>query len=471
MLMSMRIQEWKDKKVTVMGLGLHGGALGTIQWLAERGAAITVTDLKTAKELEASVQKLVHLPGIRFVLGEHRVEDFTHADMVIRNPSVPRTSEFLQHARAAGVPVEMDSSLFFAHVPSNDIIGVTGSKGKTTTANAIAVLLKYLNPATVAVGMDGVSPLGELAAISPGGIVVFELSSWRLEALDEKTISPHTAVVTSLLRDHLNTYASFDEYVATKRVIVKYQLFPDIAILNYDDERLRTWGGKARRFWYSLNGDIPGDGIFVRGGDIVIRHTTQEIPLFSLRDLPLHYPHEQRNLLPALLLGHLRGLAPDELKAGILRVHGLPHRLEHVVTKDGVTYVNDSAATMPDATIAALRSLADKTIVHILGGSDKALEFAELAEVESRANIRALVWLPGTATKRMQEQLQAKIGPRVHVAEAASMEEAVRVAKEVAEGGDVVLLSPGATSFGLFKHEFDRGNRFRAAVKKLEIRS
>lgn len=463
----MATKEWQGKKVTVMGLGLHGGALGTIEWLAGQGADITVTDKKTVKELEVSVAKLVHVPGIKFVLGKHTEEDFTRPDMVIRNPGVPRTSEWLQKAREAGVPIEMDSSLFFSHVPSGDIIGVTGSKGKTTTANAIAIVLKYLNPATVVVGIDGVSPLGELPVVSRGAPVVFELSSWRLEALDEKTISPHVAVVTSIYRDHLNTYASFDEYIEAKRIIVKYQIFPDVAILNYDDERLRQWNVSGRMFWYSMGDEISGDGIFVRDGTITIRDTTKESALFNVNDLPLHHIHEQRNLLPGLLIGHLRGLARDELKKAIGHVHGLPHRLEHVVDIDGVTYINDSAATMPDATIAALQGLKDRRIVHILGGSDKELLFAELAEVEGKVNLRGLVFLPGTATERMKAQVHKSIRKDVPVAMATSMAEAVKMAKDLAQRGDVVLLSPGATSFGLFQHEFDRGNQFRRAVKSL----
>lgn len=461
------MESLQGKKVTVMGLGLHGGALGTIEWLVAQGADVTVTDIKSQEQLKPTLQKLIAYTAIRYVLGGHVIEDFTTADLVIRNPGAPRTSEFLVAARQAGVPVEMDSSLFFAACPSQDIIGVTGSKGKTTTANAIAILMKYLHPQTVGVGLDGVSPLGELKNILPTSPVIFELSSWRLEALDEKKISPRTAVVTSIYRDHLNTYASFEEYIETKKAMAKYQRVADVVILNGDDQMLRSWTDlPGRLYWYSTSVFDKGLGIFLRDGVIVVRDDAGEHSLFQAPELPLRSDHEQRNLLPALLIGYLRGMNAEELKQAISFVKPLPHRLETVATIHDVKYINDSAATMPDATIAALKALAGNTVVHILGGSDKALLFEELAEVESTADIKALVFLPGTATERMRQALQATM-PDVPVSMADSMEAAVGQAKDLATSGDIVLLSPGATSFGLFLHEFDRGNKFRAAVQAL----
>jgi UDP-N-acetylmuramoylalanine--D-glutamate ligase len=453
-----------------MGLGLHGGALGNIEWLYNQGAQLTVTDLKTAQELSQTVEKLKKFSGIKLVLGEHREEDFTTADLVLRNPAVPRTSKYLEAARNAGVPIEMDSSLFWQASPSSNIIGVTGSKGKTTTASAIAVLLKAQYPQTVALGIDGVSPLKELPTILPDSPVVFELSSWRLEALDEHRVSPPVAVVTSIYRDHLNTYASFEEYIATKKVIVKYQGQQGIALLNADDPILQTWGSdiKGKLYWYSTKPLESGEGIFVRDGLITVRRDNQEEAVMPWDDLPLPSLHERRNLLPGILLARLYTISAETIKAELKHLQRLPHRLELVREHQGVQYINDSAATMPDATIAALQALKGKTIVHILGGSDKALLFDELAHVEAKAHLRALVFLPGTATAVMIAKLKEKIAPQIPLYEAHSMDEAVHQAAQVAHGGDVVLLSPAATSFGLFQHEFDRGNKFRDAVHALE---
>lgn len=460
----------KGKRVTVMGLGLHGGALGNIRWLVEQGAEVTVTDLKSAAELATTVKELDGLGNIELVLGEHRDKDFTDTDMVLRNPAVPRTSKYLKLARGAEVPIEMDSSLLFEHCPSKNIIGVTGSKGKTTTAVFIAELLKAKYPQTVAVGVDGISPLGELRNIQPDSPVVFELSSWRLEALDEKKISPPLAVVTSIYRDHLNTYSSYEDYVETKKIIAKYQTPAERVLLNADDTILRSWEkalpGKV--LWYSLGDDLPGDGIFIKDGAVRQREAGSEKELLEWHAGLLHGEHTQRNLLPAILIAHWYGVSTEQLEVELRRLKPLPHRLEVVRELGGITYINDSAATMPDATIAALRALPRKTLVHIIGGSDKELLFEELAEVEKHAKIRALVWLPGTATARMQEIFSGTGVDTMPWHAAATMLDAVHRARQLAHAGDTVLLSPGATSFGLFQHEFDRGNQFRAVVLSLE---
>lgn len=456
----------KGKRVTVAGLGLHGGALGTIEWLVGQGARVTVTDLKTKEQLKPTLGKLEKYLGITFVLGEHRRKDFTNADMIIRNPAVPKNSEFLQAAREAGVPIEMDSSLFFLYSPSKDIVGITGSKGKTTAANAISTVLQAHSTKTVAVGIDGISPLGELPRVQPDSPVVFELSSWRLEALAQHQLSPPVAVVTSIYKEHLNTYSSFDEYIATKQIIVRYQKKEDIAILNRDNEALLAWQPvvQSRLFWFTI-GDLPeGNGIFIRSGKVVIRTNEKEEELFPVANLPLRYEHEKRNILPAILMGHLRGMPASEITRALQKLRALPHRLEEVAQIKEVTYINDSAATMPDATIAALDALQGQTLVHIIGGSDKKLEFEKLAKRLAAASIRALVWLPGTATERMKETIRKKVD--VSMIDASSMQDAVEKASQLAQTGDTVLLSPGATSFGLFQHEFDRGNQFREAVKK-----
>lgn len=460
----------RGKRVTVMGLGLHGGALGNIQWLVEQGAKVVVTDLKSAEELQSTVKELEGLAGVELVLGEHRDKDFTDTDMVLRNPAAPRTSKYLKLAQEAGVPIEMDSSLFFDFCPSKNIIGVTGSKGKTTTAVFMAELLKAQYPQTVAVGVDGISPLGELKNVQPDLPVVFELSSWRLEALDERKTSPPIAVVTSLYRDHLNTYRSFEEYIETKRVIVKYQTSSDRALLNADDERLRGWAPtiSSKLFWYSSGDTLPGDGIFVKGGMVRVRQDGNEQELAEWDAMAIVGEHAKRNVLPGLLIAHWQGVSPAQLAVELKRLQPLPHRLETVGEVGGVTYINDSAATMPDATIAALNALKEKTLVHIIGGSDKELWFEELAAAEKAARLRALIWLPGTATARMQQAFRAAGAPDTTWPEATNMSDAVRQAVRLAQAGDVVLLSPGATSFGLFQHEFDRGNQFRAAVLSLK---
>lgn len=436
------------KKVTVMGLGLHGGARGTISWLVDQGAVITVTDMKTVEELAPSLEALKKFSDITYVLGEHREEDFTTADLVIRNPAVPADSSYLLAARKADVPVEMDSSLFFMACPTKDIIGVTGSKGKTTACKAITTVLRANGDHVVEVGTDGASPLGALSHITEKTVVVFELSSWRLEALAPHVISPPVAVVTSILPDHLNTYDSMDEYEGVKKNIIRWQKKDDTAYLNHDDERLRRWESDATGniTWFSFS-------------------DFETIADVEATDIPLIGNHQKTNVLPAIHIGLQRNISIGVIKEALAGMSPVPHRLEIVRNIDDVQYINNSAATIPEATVEAIRALPNTPLVLILGGGNKQLDFEKLAECVADSNVRHIIWLPGTATKEMRAAIATKTD--VPTDEVTSMQEAVLRAHTIAQSHDTVLLSPAATSFGLFVHEFDRGDQFREAVLAL----
>lgn len=455
--------------MTVMGLGLHGGSVGTINWLLSKKALVTVTDLKTSSELAATIRQVQAPDQVTWVFEKHRDEDFINTDLVIQNPAVRRTSAYLQLARQHGVPVEMDSSLFFQFCPSRTIIGVTGSKGKSSTVHAIAHVLQLKYPHTVVVGTEGASPLGKLNEITSDSLVVFELSSWRLEALADHRISPQTAIVTSIYEDHLNTYDSFDDYIATKKNIIRFQGEHDRVLLNADDAAIREWGKEIRgnTFWYSLGTSLPGYGIFVRRGMIMAHLPRGTVPLFPLDALQLTSLHARRNVLPAILLAFLGGIRIDSIKLNIKNLRSLAHRLEAVRKLRNVTYINDSAATMPDATIAALHSLPDQPLVLILGGSDKKLKFDQLALAVSNAKVRAIIFLPGNATERLRDTIEGVYTQLPPMDNVETMSQAVTTAFQIAQANDVVLLSPGCTSFGAFAHEFDRGDQFKAAVQAL----
>lgn len=459
----------EGKHITVAGVGTHGGAVGNIRWLVEQGAHLTVTDLKSADDLVDSVKSLRDLTDIQWVLGEHRQEDFTAADMILRNPAMPRHSPYLEAARAAKIPIEMDSSLFFKYSPTKNIIGVTGSKGKTTATLAIAHLLKLVFPHVATIGVESTSPLAALSQLTERDIAVFELSSWRIEALQEHALSPHTAVVTSLYRDHLNTYESFEEYIDMKRALIAYQGPHDRVLLNYDDQLLRQWGGSTPGSvtWFSLGSRIPGNGIFISRNMITVTLNNRSTGLFSIKHLPYTSAHQRRNLLPALYLAFCNNVRIDSIRQHIARFKKPQHRLESVRILQGVEYVNDSAATIPDATIAALDAYSDKHIVLIAGGSDKKLNFTELARRLPNLRLRGIIFLPGNATTDLMREIRGAYVSCPPLVEVKNMAEAVGEARQLAHSGDVVLLSPGATSFGLFKHEFDRGAQFRKIVEAL----
>ena len=260
---------FKGKRVTVFGLGLNDGGVGTVRYLAAEGAReIVVTDIKKREELESSVKKLSILKNITFVLGQHRPEDFSRVDMVVKNPVVPWTNEYVKLAEKAGVPVEMDSSLFFASV-RNPIIGVTGSKGKTSTASMLAHLLRSAGTPVLPVGVSQTPVLGLLGTVRPNETIVFELSSWRLSALGRKKVSPKLAVVTNIFPDHLNYYKTMAAYVRDKKYIYEFQKKGDAVVLNADNDATRAMAEDApgRVLFFSAKGDLRGrDGAFFRDG-------------------------------------------------------------------------------------------------------------------------------------------------------------------------------------------------------------
>ncbi len=459
----MNLSDLKNLRITVMGLGEHGGALGNIIWLHQQEAKLTVTDLKKADQLPAAIKKLKVLPGIKLVLGEHKPEDFTNADLILRNPAVPRNSPFLQLAFQHGVPTVMDSSLFFSLCPSRKIVGVTGSKGKTTTTMAIAQVNEALP-----IGIEGTSPLQTLDKITTDTMIVFELSSWRLEDLGLAKVSPACAVITSLYPDHLNTYDSFTAYESAKKNIFRFQSDADLVLLNLDDERLREWPQEipSKLYLYGMSPSPKTDGIDLRENWVTVIQNNRSIRLFPSSVIPFRSEHEIRNTLPAILLAYLNQIPIEQIIKRVKMLKPLPHRLETICETDHITFINDSAATIPDATTAALQALTGRSIIHILGGNNKNLDFSAWAQAEAKANIRHLIWLPGNANAAMKSLLEeTKLS--ASSTDAATMEDAVAAAWQTAQADDVILLSPGATSFGSFKHEFDRGEQFKKAVKDL----
>lgn len=448
-----------------MGLGTRAGGLGVARFLAERGAIVTVTDMKPAEDLREPVAQLDGLP-IRFVLGRHDERDFTAegADFVVRNPAVRRTSNLLQLARESGVRVEMEMSLFL-RACSAPVIGITGTKGKTTTAALCAEMLSAWHADTVLAGNMGVSAVAELDRIGPETPVVLEISSWQLEALDEHELAPFIAVLTNISEDHLDAYNGFEDYAETKRSITRHQRDTDWFVANADDPFVQIAITSTRARVVPFGTTIAGvDGMQVETDCLVWTWQGSESVIPIPDRAPYLGGHQRLNAAAAASAALLRGAPVDAVAAGIERFGGVTNRMEWVAEIDGVTFINDSAATAPAAAVANLRGLAGRRLHLIAGGFDKGGDLSELAAAiaEHAATIRLL---DGSATPRLAEAIAAR--GRVAGEPCTSMDVAVREAAGVARAGDVVLLSPGCASFGLFRDEFDRGDKFRLAVADL----
>lgn len=455
----------RDKRVTVMGIGTRGGGVGVIRWLVGQGAIVTATDGKTAQHLGQTMRDLDGLP-VRLVLGHHDEADFaaSGADMVVRNPAIRRRTPLLELARREGVPVEMEVSLFF-RASRAPIVGVTGTKGKTTTSTLIAHLLRDEFPGTVLAGNMGISALAQLDQLTPKAPVVVELSSWQIESLIEHGLAPQIAVITNISPDHLNTYDDYDDYASTKLGLLTAQRADQMAILNRDDKRV--WSGSsqtaAKVIPFGLH-DYGGPGAWLSGDTCVVRDTDGELRVGRPGGLPLAGDHGARNALAALAVGRALRVRDAVMRSALGEFAGVPHRMEEVGVIAGVRYVNDTTATAPAAAISALTAFPGQRIHWLGGGADKAVDLSELAATVVR-DTHTIHLLDGSATAWLSEAIVAR-GGRPH-GPYQSILDAVLTAHRSALPGDVVLLSPGCASFGLFRDEFDRGEQFRAAVRRV----
>ncbi|MFZ2188095.1 MAG: UDP-N-acetylmuramoyl-L-alanine--D-glutamate ligase [Candidatus Moraniibacteriota bacterium] len=461
----METSEFRKKKITVMGLGLHGGGIGVIRFLAEAGANIVVTDLKSKEELAASLNKLSDLQGIEYVLGQHREDDFVAADMVVKNPAVPWTNAYVQLSLKNNIPVEIDSSLFFK-LCKNKIIGVTGTRGKTTTASLIYEILRVAGLNPVKVGIGQVSVLDKLKELKSDSVVVFELSSWRLSALGRYGISPEIAVLTNIFQDHLNYYVNMDEYVADKRYIFSNQQKTDFCIINQDDARLSQLEQEmtAQIVRFSRSKIEGSNAVYVFDEAICSNWNGLEEKIMDVREIKIKGAHNISNILASIGVAKALKLEAKIIREGILAFSGLPHRLEFVRELGGVKYYNDTAATSPDGAISSLNSFTEKLVL-ITGGSDKNLDMRELARA-IKSSTNRVIFLKGVGTEKIITEFR-KLGEAGNFMIADSMETAVNLARDLAKKGDVVLLSPGTASFGMFVNEFDRGDKFKSAVNNL----
>jgi len=464
----MKKEDLKGKRVTVFGLGVNEGGVGTVEFLERAGVReIIVTDMKRREELLPSLARLSKYGNITYVLGQHRSEDFSRVDLVVKNPAIPWTNEHIRLAESKGIPVEMDSGIFFENC-RNPIIGITGTKGKTTTSSMIVHILKESGRGVVPVGISRAPVLGALEKIRPKDVVVFELSSWRLSALGRLKRSPHVAVFTNFFPDHLNYYRSIAAYRRDKRYLYSFQKKGDIVIADAGLDFIREEDVPSEKVFFSASEDGPDRNAFFRGDEAVIVRDGKEAVLFRKADLRVPGGHVFSDALAAASAAFVSGVPADRIAAALRTFRGVSHRLELVGEKTGVSFYNDSAATVPESAVSALRSF-DRPVIVIAGGSDKRLDFGPLAE-EIVRKAKGAVFLEGTGTERLLREIRSRLpeedkGRRFETV--SDMGKAVEFAFRSAEPGDIVLLSPGAASFGLFKNEFDRGERFHEAVRNM----
>ncbi len=453
---------FKGKKVTVMGLGLLGRGLGDTKYLAECGAEIIVTDLKPADALISSVADLKQFPNITFHLGEHLLEDFHDRDFILKAAGVPLDSPYIQEAVKAGIPIKMSASLF-AEVAQIPVIGITGTRGKSSVTHMIEAIWRTAGRKVLLGGnVRGVSTLALLKEVEPENagsvskgvqeaeqVGIFELDSWQLQGFGDARMSPQLSVFTTFYRDHMNYYhENIDAYRNDKAQIFLYQHPEDTLVLGEQCAGLieENYTGKIK-------------------GQVVIAGA-ENLPA----DWQLKIPGEHNRYNAALALAAARAAGiPDAVsREGLESFPGVPGRLQLVRTVRGVTLYNDTNSTTPEATLVALRALSGdeksesekKRVILIMGGADKGLSMdALLAEIAQ--SVKKVVLLQGTGTERIKNLL-----PEAQVFQNLAM--AFEDAWVHAEPRDAILFSPAFASFGMFNNEYDRGDQFDELVKNLE---
>lgn len=426
---------FKGKKVTVVGLGLLGKRLGDIAFLSECGAEVLVTDFKSGKELAPSIEKLKKYKNIKYVLGEHRFEDFENRDFILKGQGVALDSPYIAHARAKGVPIEMDESLFAKLAPKVKIVGVTGTRGKSTVTMLIYEILKAGGMQVHLGGnIKGTAALPLLKEVKDGDIVVLELSSWQLQGFGEAKISPHISVFTNFMPDHMNYYKNdMKQYFSDKEYIYKFQKSNDVLVL-----------GQSMK------------GLVKNAKSKIINTDKDDIP--KDWQIKLKGEHNLDNIACAIEAAKVLGVPGSTIQKVLENFGAISGRLELVKNVRGVDIYNDTNSTTPEATLAALNSFSQKVIL-IMGGMDKGLDIKKLESILPEKTKKVLL-LPGSGGDKIQNK-------KINLQKVADLKEALDEAMKEALKGDVMLFSPAFASFNMFKNEYDRGEKFMEIVKNL----
>jgi len=458
-------KQFKEKKITVMGLGILGRGLGYTKFLAECGANLIVTDLKTKKQLATSVRALKKFSSIKFILGEHRLKDFKNRDMIIKSAGVPLDSIYIEEAQKnnhakgrAGIPVEMDVSLFAKCAPEVKIIGITGTRGKSMVTALVYEILKknekFLKKKVYIGGnVRGVATLpllkkvkSSLPAGRQGDILVCELDSWQLQGFGDSKMSPHISVFTSFMPDHMNYYKnSMKKYFKDKANIFKYQKKNDVLIIRPGVKKL-----------------IPKN---LKSKLIIVKSSN----------------FQEENKACAVAVAKQFNIPDSKITQALKNFKGLEGRLQYVKTVKGVKIYNDNNATTPEATMAGIEALSfpkdglrgispktvfgeiNKNIVLICGGADKKLLLDDFVKVVNKY-CKAVIMIPGTGTDRLVSSGKVLVTSKY----VKDLNEAVKEAMKQSKKGDTILFSPAFASFGQFNNEYERGDLFLKIIKKLK---
>lgn len=461
------LADLRGRRVLILGFGREGRS--TLSFLQERvpDASLGVADRRTLAQMSEEEQTaLAALPADRVMLGPSYLDSIRDFEVIVRSPGMPPDSPGLEAARARGVRVTSLVNLFFDVAPGK-VVGVTGTKGKSTTTSAIYTVLRDAGLDARLGGNIGIPLLTCLEGATEATLFVVELSSFQLSDLER---SPHVAVVQNVVREHLDYHGTFEKYVAAKSNIARHQRPGDAVVYNGGHEIPRALAGQSPGTKQAFGLEQRSDSVcYVEAGWLVHRTDGTASPILPAEDVPLPGAHNLLNVMPAIVVGRLLGVDIPSIAGSLRSLKALPHRLQLVHEWQGRRFYNDSLSTVPEAAMAALSAFRDRPTVLIAGGHDRGQAWDDLADAILRqGTVRAVVLLPETGS-RLQSALERRAAECPDATlpvllPAATMSEAVRCAIKASEPESAILLSPAAASFGAFRDYEDRGNQFRDAV-------
>ena len=455
--------DWNGRRIVIVGAARQGSALAA--YLAKHGARVTLTDARPATELQGAKESLAGL-DIEWSLGGHPLESLDGADLLCLSGGVPSDLPLVAEARKRDISISNDSQIFL-ELALCKVIGITGSAGKTTTTILLGRMLKDMEGKQIRrawIGGNIGNPLiGDVDEMQADDLAVMELSSFQLEWM---TRAPQVAAILNIAPNHLDRHGTMENYLAAKTRILDFQAAGDIAVLNREDAAAWALADRVKGRLLSFGiAEIPDGkfGSFVRGDAVWLRDDLGERAVLPLAAIELRGDHNVLNVLAACALASAVGAPAEAMLAGVKGFRGAPHRLEWVRSVNGADWYNDSIATAPQRAEAALRAF-DRPLVLLLGGRDKGLDWEELAQLAGERARQVVLF--GEAASILQP-IFTRVAPKLPLSQAANLAQAVRSAAKVAQSGDVVLLSPGGTSFDEFTDFEARGARFRELVKQL----
>jgi UDP-N-acetylmuramoylalanine--D-glutamate ligase len=457
------MNDWNSKRVLILGAARQGLALA--RWLSLHGARVTLSDMRNEADLQVARQSLAEYP-IDWALGGHPLELLDSADVLCLSGGVPLTLPIVVEAMKRGIPLSNDSQIFMEVVPCKTI-GITGSAGKTTTTTLVGNMAKNAYGEKAYIGGNIGDPLiNYVDNMADNDLAILELSSFQLEQM---TISPNVATILNVTPNHLDRHGTMEAYTAAKARVLEFQSEQDTAVLGHDDKGAWSLRNKVRGKLYTFSlGELEEglNGAYLHDGLLNLRDGNVYLPLIPREKIFLRGDHNMSNVLAAFAIGYAAGFPLDSMLEAAEEFHGVPHRLELVRELRGVRWYNDSSSSAPERSMAAIRAF-DEPIVLLLGGRDKDLPWEDLMRLVGERVDHVVLF--GEAAEKIQKTAQA-LGLRENgsaITRIGSLYEAVLKAAEVAEPGDVVLLSPGGTSFDEFKDFAERGERFREWVREL----